>query len=248
MADVRIRGTVWREPGFVDRWTEREARTLNADLVTARKSLSHLLAETAPACVTRGGDPWPIDRAVLERIAARCGPGEAEALRLPIRLHFSGELEDACYLTDPVAGGGGGPAGGAPVSGGTGIPPDAIRRYVRTNAAENTSRHARSRNRAGSSAYPSPAKNAASTAFRATASAQSASIHTQPAASPARPGTTNARTPVRESRRPRSSCRSNPRKRVPRTVRTDRAKAHRREDLNIHTTPTGSAPCANSIA
>ena len=104
MADVRIRGTVWREPGFVDRWTEREARTLNADLVTARKTLSALLAEASPACVTRAGDPWPIDRAVLERIAARCGPGEAEALRLPIRLHFSGELPDACYLTDPVAG------------------------------------------------------------------------------------------------------------------------------------------------
>ncbi len=104
MARVRSCGSVSGEPGFVDRWTEREARTLNADLVTARRSLPDLLSEAAPACVTRGGDPWPIDRAVLERIASRCDPGEAERLRLPIRLHFSGELEDACYLTDPVAG------------------------------------------------------------------------------------------------------------------------------------------------
>ncbi len=95
---------MWGEPGFVERWTDREARTLNADLVTAKKSLATLLREASPACTTRGGDPWPFDRDVLERVASRCAPAELEALRLPIWLHYSGELADACYLTDPLAG------------------------------------------------------------------------------------------------------------------------------------------------
>lgn len=95
---------MWGEPGFIERWTEREGRALNADLVTAKKSLAALLREAAPACVTRSGNPWPIEREVLERIAARCSPAEAEELRLPIWLHVSSELGDTCYLTDPVAG------------------------------------------------------------------------------------------------------------------------------------------------
>ncbi len=95
---------MWGEPGFIERWTEREGRTLNADLVTAKKSLAALLREAVPACVTRSGNPWPIDREVLERIAARCSPAETEELRLPIWLHVSSELGDTCYLTDPVAG------------------------------------------------------------------------------------------------------------------------------------------------
>jgi uncharacterized protein (UPF0216 family) len=94
---------MWGEPGFIERWTERESRSLNAGLVTKKKSLAELLREPAPACTTREGGPWPIDRGALERLAAGCGPTEAEALRLPISIHFSGDLADACYVTDPVA-------------------------------------------------------------------------------------------------------------------------------------------------
>jgi uncharacterized protein (UPF0216 family) len=94
---------VWGDPGFLERWTERESRSLNAGLVTKKKSLAELLSEPSPSCTTRDGEPWPIDRAVLERLAAGCGPTEPEALRLPIALHFSSQLDDACYVTDPVA-------------------------------------------------------------------------------------------------------------------------------------------------
>jgi len=82
---------------------EREARSLNAGLVSARRPLADLLREDRPTCTTREGDPWPIDRGVLERMSTACRPGEAEELRLPIALHFSSELEDACYLSDALA-------------------------------------------------------------------------------------------------------------------------------------------------
>jgi len=91
------------DPGFVDRWMEREGRNLNAGLVTAKKSLAALLQEERPACRTREGDEWPIDRRALERLSVAARPGEAEALRLPIALHFASDLEDSCYLTDDVA-------------------------------------------------------------------------------------------------------------------------------------------------
>ncbi len=94
---------MWSDPGFLERWTERESRSLNAGLVTAKKTLAALLSEDDPACASRDGERWPIARPALERLAAACGPGEAEALRLPIAIHFPSELEDACYVTDPVA-------------------------------------------------------------------------------------------------------------------------------------------------
>ena len=92
------------DPGSVDRWMERESRNLNAGLVTARKRLADLLRETTPMCRTRDGTEWPIDREALARMAAACRPGETEDLRLPIALHFSSDLEDACYITDALAG------------------------------------------------------------------------------------------------------------------------------------------------
>jgi len=94
---------MWGEPGSVDRWVERESRNLNAGLVTAKKSLETLLREERPSCRTRDGDDWPIDRDQLRRLAAACGPGEAEALRLPLTVHFSSDLDDACYITDAIA-------------------------------------------------------------------------------------------------------------------------------------------------
>ena len=95
--------TMWGDPGFLNRWMEREGQTMNAGLVTEKKSLAALLREGSPSCRTRDGDEWPIDRAALERLSGAAGPGEADALRLPIALHFASDLEDACYLTDEVA-------------------------------------------------------------------------------------------------------------------------------------------------
>ena len=82
---------------------ERESRSLNAGLVTSTKTLAALLSEERPACRTREGDEWPIDRTVLERIATASRHGEADALRLPIQLRFSSELVDTCYIADELA-------------------------------------------------------------------------------------------------------------------------------------------------
>ena len=95
---------MWDRPGTMDRWVSHEYASLNASLVTTKKSLAALLREAEPTCTTRGGDVWPIDRTALERLETACRPGEADLLRLPVSLHFSTDLEDACYLTDPVAG------------------------------------------------------------------------------------------------------------------------------------------------
>jgi uncharacterized protein (UPF0216 family) len=76
---------------------------MNAGLVTAKKSLAALLREERPSCRTRDGDEWPIDRGALERMSAASEPGEEDALRLPITLHFASDLEDSCYLVDDVA-------------------------------------------------------------------------------------------------------------------------------------------------
>ena len=94
---------MWGDFGSIDRWMERESRNLNAGLVTAKKSLAALLREERPSCRTREGDEWPFDRGVLERLSAAAGAGEADALRLPIALHFASDLENECYVADEIA-------------------------------------------------------------------------------------------------------------------------------------------------
>ncbi len=90
-------------PGAVDRWISLELGRLNAGLVVERKSLARLLAESEPACLTREGGEHAFDRAALERLAAVLTPAEAEALRLPILLFATGDLEDHVVLSEEVA-------------------------------------------------------------------------------------------------------------------------------------------------
>ncbi len=94
---------MWGDSGSIERWMERESRNLNAGLVTAKKSLAALLREGRPSCRTRDGNEWPIERDALERLSSVTREGEADALRLPIALHFPSDLENACYLSDGVA-------------------------------------------------------------------------------------------------------------------------------------------------
>ncbi len=95
--------SMWGDSGSLERWMERESRNLNAGLVTAKKSLAALLREDRPACRTRDGGEWPMDRDVLQRLSESTEAGEAETVRLPIALHFASDLEDACYVSDEVA-------------------------------------------------------------------------------------------------------------------------------------------------
>lgn len=90
-------------PGGIDRWLSFELGRLNAGLVVERKSLARLRREDEPACRTREGEPHPFERAALDRLAAVLTAEEADALRLPILLFASGDLEEHAYLSDELA-------------------------------------------------------------------------------------------------------------------------------------------------
>lgn len=90
-------------PGAIDRWVSLELGRLNAGLVVERKSLARLRADPRPACRTREGGEHMFDPAALERLASVLTTQEAEALRLPILLFVTGDLEDSAYLTEEAA-------------------------------------------------------------------------------------------------------------------------------------------------
>lgn len=90
-------------PGAIDRWIALEVGRINAGLVVARKSLAQLRAEPQPACVTREGGEHGFDRKALDRLATVLSKEEAEALRLPITLFATGELEDHVYVSEELA-------------------------------------------------------------------------------------------------------------------------------------------------
>ncbi len=87
----------------MDRWIALELGRINAGLVVQRKTLAQLRAESRPACATREGAEHAFDRAALDRLAAILTPAEAEALRLPITLFATGDLEAHVYLAEEVA-------------------------------------------------------------------------------------------------------------------------------------------------
>lgn len=90
-------------PGGIDRWISFELGRLNAGLVVERKSLARLRSEPRPVCRTREGGEHTFARPALDRLAAVLTAEEAEALRLPILLFASGDLEDSVYLSDAIA-------------------------------------------------------------------------------------------------------------------------------------------------
>ncbi len=89
--------------GSVAKWIEHEYRGLNAGYVVRTRSLRDLLAEADPSCTSREGERIPIDRAALGRLASACEHGADGALQIPITVRFSADLEDACFVTDPLA-------------------------------------------------------------------------------------------------------------------------------------------------
>jgi len=89
------------EPHRIDVWMRWELDRLNAGFVTRPKSLRTLLA--GETLQTRDGEPYDVDRRVLERLAAACRPQELDGLRLPITLHFSADVADSAYVVDALA-------------------------------------------------------------------------------------------------------------------------------------------------
>lgn len=90
-------------PGAIDRWISLELGRLNAGLVVERKSLAVLRREPRPACRTREGEEHAFDPAALERLAQVLSDRDAEALRLPITVFVTGDLEDSAYVAEELA-------------------------------------------------------------------------------------------------------------------------------------------------
>ena len=85
-----------------DLWLRWGYERFNAGVVTHPRSLPALLDGSA-ALRTQEGDPYHIERSVLERLASACSPDERENLRLPVTVHFSADVEDSAYVIDGVA-------------------------------------------------------------------------------------------------------------------------------------------------
>ncbi len=90
-------------PGAIDRWISLELGRLNAGLVVERKTLAALRAESQPACRTREGDEHTFERDALERLARVLAPADVGALRLPITVFVTGDLEDTAYVGEDLA-------------------------------------------------------------------------------------------------------------------------------------------------
>ncbi len=90
-------------PGALDRWISLELGRLNAGLVVERKSLAQLRREVHPACRTREGEDHAFEPAALERLARVLSGSEADALRLPMTVFVTGDLEDSAYVSEELA-------------------------------------------------------------------------------------------------------------------------------------------------
>ncbi|NLX49268.1 MAG: DUF61 family protein [Methanospirillum sp.] len=85
------------------RWLRLEANRMNDGVAAERPTLAALLAADRPVSVTRGGDEYRYDPAVLRSLNDRLPHGLARRLRLPVLLFARADVPDSCSLTDPSA-------------------------------------------------------------------------------------------------------------------------------------------------
>ncbi len=76
---------------------------MNDGVAAERPTLAALLESGRPVSVTRGGDEYRYDPAVLQAIADRLPAGLARRLHLPILCFASMDVPDSCAVTDRYA-------------------------------------------------------------------------------------------------------------------------------------------------
>lgn len=91
------------DESVLQRWIGIEVRKMNQGIVNQRKRLSDLLAEETPQSVTRGGEPYYFDRAVLAALAAGLPEELHRQLRLPVFFSLSPDTPDSCPCPDEAA-------------------------------------------------------------------------------------------------------------------------------------------------
>jgi uncharacterized protein (UPF0216 family) len=87
----------------LQRWLRLEAGRMNDGIAAERPVLVDLLAMDRPVSITRGGDEYRYDPAVLGSIADRLPDRLVRRLRLPILLFASMDVPDSCSITDRYA-------------------------------------------------------------------------------------------------------------------------------------------------
>jgi uncharacterized protein (UPF0216 family) len=87
----------------LQRWLRLEAGRMNDGVAAERPSLAALLEADRPVSVTRSGDEYRYDPAVLRTLADRLPAGLARRLRLPIVCFASMDVPDSCSVTDRYA-------------------------------------------------------------------------------------------------------------------------------------------------
>ena len=91
------------EESVLTRWMGMEIARINGAMVTARRSLTGLLAEEDPKAPTRGGGEHPFSRETLAALDARLPENLRATLKLPILFSLDVDVRDSCYLTDMTA-------------------------------------------------------------------------------------------------------------------------------------------------
>jgi uncharacterized protein (UPF0216 family) len=87
----------------LQRWLRLEAGRMNDGVAAERPTLAVLLEADRPVSVTRSGDEYRYDPAVLRTLADRLPAGLARRLRLPIVCFASMDVPDSCSVTDRYA-------------------------------------------------------------------------------------------------------------------------------------------------
>lgn len=85
------------------RWIGIEIAKMNQGLVTERKPLAVLLAEDAPSSVTKNGERYSFDHAVLSSLAGRLPEELWRHLKLPILFYLSPDVPHSCSCPDSTA-------------------------------------------------------------------------------------------------------------------------------------------------
>lgn len=85
------------------RWMSLEARKLNEGLAAERKPLSVLISEEKPASVTKKGQPYVFDAAVLAAIVNLLPPDLQRQLKLPVFFYATPDVPDSFSCPDEPA-------------------------------------------------------------------------------------------------------------------------------------------------
>lgn len=91
------------DESVLTRWMGIEVAKMNEGLVQQRKPLLVLLAETEPVAVTREGDTYHFDPAVIRALGSALPEDLQRKIRLPVLFYMSPDTPGSCSCPDEAA-------------------------------------------------------------------------------------------------------------------------------------------------